>query len=225
MLRGIFDDDTFIDDFFDLVGDIFEGVNDTKKRVLKKIEKFNDSNDEPKEHEHSHSYRNEKKYVDGELVESDEVEWKDGKKVKDEHYSKCLDGKKDENKCISDGKERTDDDDVEYTIEFDEEENDGKCRCSDSLKKKNETLRACVNQLCDDAEKDHKMIEELKRQNDMLRDELKVNDNKCGQRVADLLATIEDLENKIKEKDKLIDAFQHLTNAVHSYDGSQKLNQ
>lgn len=226
MFRGIFDDDTFIDDFLDLIGDLVSGVNETKGKIQKRVKEIKDAYDSPSRHEHSHKYEMEKTYKDGDLVESREKEWEDGELVKDEHYSK--DGVEGRKKCTgsvcsghcSDTK-KLDNGDVEYTIEL-----DGDVDTTDEPKcKEKESLRKCVKQLCDDAEKDHEEISELKRQVGFLRDELIGNDTKWAHREADLLETIERLEGELKEKDKLISAFQHLTDAVHSYDGCQKLNQ
>ena len=219
MFRGIFDD-SFMEEvkgFMDYLGDIFDDFADKTKEI---VETKTERKDNPEAHEHSHTYRKEETRVDGELVEQHEEEWKDGKKVRDDHRTKCLDGKKPENKRICgcgqkecDGKE---DDDIEYTIEFDEDDaNDTKVKA----------LRRCVNQLCEDAKKDHEKMAELKRDNVMLRDELESIEHKWAQREADLLSEIDKLQSEIKLKDGLISSFQSFADAVNSYETSKKTNQ
>ena len=224
MFRGFFDD-SFMDEvkgFIDYLEDIFEGFSDLVENPNGKAECQTKPNGDPESHEHSHTYRKEETRVDGELVEQREEEWKDGEKVKDEHYTKCLDGKKDEKKkicgCGDNGCKR---EDVEYTIEFDDE--DAADAPDERAESKSDVLRKCVNSLCEGAEKDHKRIAELEQENSMLRIQLSDSDKKFRQREADLLSEISELQEQIKRKDDLIGAFQHLTDAVKTHENCKNV--
>ena len=114
-------------------------------------------------------------YVNGEHVSHEEKVWKDGKCVRDEHYCKegtigSAENKKIEGSCCNGGKQCKcadsrvkKDGGVEYTIEFDDEDD------VVWLKEKNESLRKSVNQLCADAEKDRNEIQRLRAENEKLR--------------------------------------------------------
>ena len=157
-----------------------ELVNEFGKVVARENENVKQKDKKSDEEDYS-SYECKKKdvYVNGEKVSHDEQVWKDGKCVKDEHCCKDSSIENSWNeKCIEDdggkfkrckcGKcEVKDDGDIEYTIEFNDE-ND-----VDWLKKKNDSLRKSVNQLCNDAKKDHEAIEALKKENDELKCMLK----------------------------------------------------
>ena len=222
MFRGIFDD-SFMDEvkgFIDYLDDIFEGFSDLVEKPKEKVERQTKSNGDPESHEHSHTYRKEETRVDGELVEQREEEWKDGEKVKDEHYSKEL-GCGQHCKCSN--TERKTNGDVEYTIEFDDE--DAADTPDERAESKSDVLRRCVNSLCEGAEKDHKKIAELEQENSMLRIQLSDSDKKFIQRESDLLSEIATLQGEIQKRDDLIGAFQHLTDAVKSYEDSKNLRQ
>lgn len=222
MFRGIFDD-SFMDEvkgFIDYLEDIFDGFSDLVEKPKEKVERQTKSNGDPESHEHSHTYRKEETRVDGELVEQREEEWKDGKKVKDEHYSKEL-GCGQHCKCSN--TERKTNGDVEYTIEFDDE--DAADTPDERAESKSDVLRKCVNSLCEDAKKDHKRIAELEQENSMLRIQLSDSDKKFIQRESDLLSEVATLQDEIRKRDDLISSFHVLTDAVKSYEGSKNLRQ
>ena len=220
MFRGIFDD-SFMDEvkgFIDYLGDIFDGFGDLVEKPKEEVERQTKSNGDPESHEHSHTYRKEETRVDGELVEQREEEWKDGEKVKDEHYSKEL-GCGQHCKCTN--TEKKTNGDVEYTIEFDDE--DDADTPDERAESKSDVLRKCVNSLCEDAKKDHKRIAELEQENSMLRIQLSDSDKKFIQRESDLLSEIATLQDEIRKRDDLISSFHVLTDAVKSYEGSKNL--
>lgn len=218
MFKGIFDD-SFMDEvkgFIDYLGDVFEGFDDVFGDTDKNEDCQTKRNGEPESHEHSHTYCKEETRVNGELVEQREEEWQDGEKVKDEHYTKEL-GCGQHCKCTN--TERKTNGDVEYTIEFDDE--DAADTPDERAESKSDVLRKCVNSLCEDAKKDHDKISELEMENNMLRDELNNVELKHKQHVADLLEEIDKLTSELKEKEELISAFSHLTDAVHKYDSKK----
>lgn len=197
MFRGFFGDDSFIDEFFEMVGDLFDGFNEAKERVEKRVKELKEAQDEPRRHEHSHSYKEEKTYVDDELVDSKREERMDGKVVKSEHYSKDgVEGRNNNTKRVCGCGSKGCNDDVEYTIEFDEPQQEETSKVK--------ALRKCVNQLCDDAEKDHKKIadlnariSDLEMENASLRLELDGTNNNWRRREAELLEHIASLEDEI----------------------------
>lgn len=159
-------------EFFDAIDELCEGFD-------KKTECENENGknvEETKCDEDFSSYTCSKKdkYVNGEHVSHDEEVWKDGKCIKDEHY--CKNGSIDtvKNKRIEDtgcsfkrckcaDSKVKKGGDIEYTIEFNDDDE------VDVLKKKNESLRKSVNQLCADAENDHNEIARLKKENEELK--------------------------------------------------------
>lgn len=197
MFRGILDE-SFIGDFFDVVDDLFEGFNEAKGRLEKKVKELKETQDEPNRHEHSHSYTEEKTYVDDELVDSKREERKDGKVVKSEHYCKDgVEGRKEDTKRVCGCGSKDCNSDVEYTIEFDEPE------AEEPNPNKIDALRKCVNELCKDAEKDHKKIanlnsriSDLEVENASLRAEIEDTNNKWKRRESQLLEHIEMLESE-----------------------------
>ena len=145
-----------------------------------------------KDEEDFSSYTCSKKdvYVNGEKVSHDEDVWKDGKRIKNEHYRKdCSIGGGDDVKpigcCEIDGKCQKQDDSVEYQIEFDDNDE------LNVLKKKNESLRKCVNQLSADAERSNKKIAKLEEENVNLRKLL----NKMSEGLKGVTGLVDSLNN------------------------------
>lgn len=180
-------------DFFGTIDGLCEDFGKVIERENEKVK----GDEEKKGDEDFSSYTCSKKdkYVNGEHVSHDEEIWKDGKCVKDEHYCKdnSLDTYRKYGKCGCNGSNVSncksvdskikENGDIEYTIEFNDEED------TDSLKKKNYSLRKAVNQLSADAEKDHKTIESLRKENESLKKMMaKLSDGmKC---IADMIATM-----------------------------------
>ena len=197
MFRGMFDE-SFIGDFFDVVDDLFEGFNEAKGRLEKRVKEFKESQGEPNRHEHSHSYTEEKTYVDDELVDSKREERKDGKVVKSEHYCKdAVEGRNEDTKRVCGRGSKDCNNDVEYTIEFDEPD------AEEPNPNRVDALRKCVNQLCKDAENDHKKIanlnsriSDLEVENASLRAEIEDTNNNWKRRESQLLEHIERLESE-----------------------------
>ena len=204
MFRGIFGDESFIDEFFDTVGDLFEGFNEAKERVEKRVKELKETYGDEKQNGHSHSYTEEKTYVDDELVDSKREERKDGKVVKSEHYCKDeVEGRNEGTKRVCGCGSKDCNNDVEYTIEFDEPE------AEEPNPNRVDALRKCVNQLCKDAETDHKKIanlnsriSDLEVENASLRSEIEDTNNNWKRRESQLLEHIERLESEIHAPSK-----------------------
>jgi len=151
-----------VEEFIDYLDEIFPDENEKKT--------CDDVKKNEKGEEDFSSYTRSKKdvYVNGEKVSHDEDVWKNGKHIKNEHYRKDCSVCGGENvkpigSCEINGKCQKPNDSVEYQIEF--EDNDE----LNNVKKKNESLRKCVNQLSADAESSNKKIAKLEEENANLR--------------------------------------------------------
>lgn len=204
MFRTIFgEDESFIEDFIEFLdGVVRRNILADKKEEEKKCD--GKCCGDAKEHEHTHYYRNEEKRVDGELVEKREEEWKDGKCLKNEAYRKEDTPKISRGHC-SEPKNKTDGG-VEYTIELDDNVDVEDPRI-DGYRKKNELLRNSVNQLCSDAEEDHKKLRALSQENAILRSEIDELKKSHRQSEETLLEHIDKIEKELAEKTKIVDVF------------------
>lgn len=206
MFRTIFgEDESFIEDFIEFLdGVVKRNILTDKKEEEKKCD--GKCCGDTKEHEHTHYYRNEEKRVDGELVEKREEEWKDGKCLKNDAYRKEDTPKISRVHC-SESKNKMDGG-VEYAIELDDKEDPR----IDGYRKKNESLRNCVNQLCSEAEEDHKKLRCLSQENAILRSEIDELKKSHCQSEESLLEHIDKIEKELAEKTKIVDVFRKFFN-------------
>lgn len=173
-----------VEEFIDYLDEFIPDENE--KKACDNVKK--NENDE----EDFSSYTCSKKdvYVNGEKVSHDEDVWKDGKHIKDEHYRKDSSVCGGENvkpigSCEINGKSQKRNDTIEYQVEFDDNDE------LNELKKKNESLRKCVNQLCADAESSNKKIAKLEEENVNLRKLL----NKMSEGLKGVTGLVDSLNN------------------------------